>query len=212
MSFKQAFSFGLTKLGRMVGVNVLMYGPFTLLGLTLVGGFVATVGLAAWDEATRGAAGMPEALAGSLALVMACVGCLFCIAMPLIFFISLIYPFAQRGIVIQDMGVMDSVRHGWQILKGNVGDILLLVVLFFVISMVFGVVSLIVLLPLGFLALGPSVIGLISGGTLGVPEIAMLTGGGICVGLVGTAINSIMVSFRSTAMTLAYQEFVLRKA
>ena len=210
MSFTQAFSVGRSKLGRMAGVNLLMYGPFTLLGLTLVGGTMAAVGLAALDEAGRGVSTMSEAFAGSLAILLTCVGCLFCIAMPLIFLVSLIYPFAQRGVVIQDLGVMASIRHGWQILKGNVGDILLLVVLFFVISILFGILSLVLLLPLGFLALGPAVIGLLSGGNLGVSEIALLTGGGICVGLVGTAINSIMISFRSTAITLAYQEFVVR--
>lgn len=212
MSLKQALSFGLTRLSRMVGVNVVMYGPFTVLGLALVGGTMATVGAAVWDEASRGVSGMSEAVAGTFALVLACVGCLFCIAMPLIFLVSLIYPFAQRGVVIEDLGVMASIRHGWQILKGNVADILLLVLLFFVISIVFGVLSLAVLLPLGFLALGPSVIGILSGGSLGVPEIAMLTGGGICLGLVGTAINSIMISFRSAAVTLAYQQFAHGKA
>jgi hypothetical protein len=50
-----------------------------------------------------------------------------------------------------------------------------------------------------------------SGGSFDAGNVLLLAGGGICVGLVAAAVNAIMVAFRSTAVTLAYQDFTRKK-
>ena len=212
MTFSEAFSAGVGKLGRMIGVNVIMYGPFALFGLLAGGAGLAT----AWTAISSAAAGASqsdiEALFGGIGIFWVCIACVACLIVPLVLFVSVIYPFAQRGAILQDLGVIDSIRHGWQVVKANAGDVVLLVVLFIVLGIVFGLATFIVLIPLALVSLAPGIASMvISGGSFEVGNILLLAGGGICIGLVGAAVNSIMVAFRSTAVTLAYQEFTSKK-
>ena len=212
VTFGQAFAAGTSKLGRMVGLNVIMYGLFTLLGLLAAGFALGTVGAAIGAELAGASSADVEALFGSLGVFGICVACLFCLLVPLLILVTAVYPFAQRGVILQDLGAVDSIRHGWEILKANTSDVVLLIILFIVLGIVFGVVTAIVLLPLAVFTLLPGVLRMVDSGAVQALDIVMLVGGGICLGLVGAAVNSIMVAFRSTAVTLAYQEFIGKKA
>lgn len=208
VTFSEAFSAGVSKLGRMVGINVVMYGPFTLFGI-----LAGTIGAAtAWTALNRVAAGASnseiEAMFSGMAVFWVIIACVACLIVPLILFVTVLYPFAQRGAVLSDLGVVDSIRHGWQVVRANVGDVLLLIVLFIVLGILFAFASAIVLIPLALVSLAPGIVSMVlEGGSFGAGNILLLAGGGICIGLVGAAINSIMVAYRSTAVTLAYQEF-----
>ncbi len=204
----QALAAGAAKLGRMVGINVVMYGPFTFLGLLMFGGFTAVFIPAVTAQASGANPVDLQTIFGALGVVGVCMAVVGCLMVPLLLFVSLIYPFAQRGAVLQDLGVISSIQHGWQVVKDNVSDVVLLVVLFIALGFVFGLAALVVLFPFAIVTLGPGIVSMVvSEGAFGFSQIALLAGGGICVGLVGAAVNSIMVAFRSTAVTLAYQEF-----
>lgn len=212
MTFGEAFSAGVGKLGRMVGLNVVMYGPFTLFGLLAAGAGLAT----AWTAFSSAAAGASqsdiEAIFGGIGIFWVCIACVACLIVPLMLFVSVIYPFAQRGTILRDLSVMDSIRHGWQLVKANAGDVVLLVVLFIVLGVLFGFATFIVLIPFALVSLAPGIASLVmSEGSFDFGNILLLAGGGICIGLVAAAVNSIMVAFRSTAVTLAYQEFTNKK-
>jgi hypothetical protein len=212
MSFGQAFSAGTAKLGRMVGLNVVMYGPFTLIGLVAAGVGLAFFGSAIAAELSGAGSGDVEAIFGALGIFGICFACLACLLVPLSILVSIVYPFAQRGVVLQDMNAIASIRHGWQVVKANVADIALLIVLFLVLGFIFGLIAFVVMLPFALAAMGPGIFALISSdGSFGFSQVALLAGGGICIGLVGAAISSIVTAFRSTAVTLAYQEFVSKK-
>ena len=212
VTFGEAFSAGTAKLGRMVGVNAVMYGPFTLFGVLMGGLALAFVGAAIGSEISGASSVDVEALFGGFGVLGILFACLACLLVPLGIFVSAIYPFAQRGAVLQDLSVVDSIRHGWQVVKANASDVILLILLFIVLGIVFGFASLIILLPLALAALGPGIAAIaIGGGSVGVGEVALLAGGGICLGLVGAAIGSILTAFRSTAVTLAYQEFISKQ-
>jgi hypothetical protein len=206
----EAFSAGTSKLGRMVGINVLMYGPFTLLGLIAAGFGIITAGTAVLNEMSVGGPRDIEGLLGGMSIIIFCVICLLCLLLPLLLVVTAIYPFAQRGAVLNDLGVIDSIRHGWNVLRANLGEIILLIVIFVVIGIAFGVVLAIIFIPLAFLALGPTIIGMVSSGNVGVVEVATAAFGFICLGLLAAALNSVVVAFRSTAVTLAYQQFVAK--
>jgi hypothetical protein len=213
LTFGEAFSAGVNKLGRMVGVNVVMYGPFTLFGLLAAVAGLATAGAAIGSEVSGASPADLEALFGGVAFLWVCIGCVACLIIPLVLFVSVIYPFAQRGAVLQDLSVIDSVKHGWQVVRANTSDVILLVVLFIVLGIVFGIATAIVLIPLALVSLAPGIASvIIEGGSFDASNILLLAGGGICVGLVGAGVNSIIVAYRSTAVTLAYQEFTSKKA
>ena len=203
----EAFGEGTAKLGKMVGLNLVLYGPFLLFGLIVFGVFAALLGPAVAAEFS-GTGGNFDAVAGAIGGFTICFGILACLIVPLSILVNIIYPFAQRGLILQDQGIMESIRHGWKVIRENVGDVLLLIILFLVIGVAFGIVAAIVLIPLALLIFLPNILTMVNSGTLEMANIIFLIGGGICLGLLGAAINSIMIAFRSTTVTLAYHEFI----
>lgn len=203
----EAFAEGTAKLGKMVGLNLVLYGPFILFGLVAFGVIGALVGPAVFAE-MAGTGGNMDSVAGAIGGFAVCFGILGCLLVPVGILVNIIYPFAQRGLILQEHGIMDSIRHGWKVVRENVGDVLLLIILFIVIGIAFGIVAVMVLVPLGLLIFIPTILTMVNGGTFEIMNILFLIGGGICLGLLGAAINSVMIAFRSTTVTLAYQEFI----
>jgi hypothetical protein len=211
VTFSEAFSAGTGHLMRLVGINLLMYGPFVLVGLLTAGVSVATIGSAILSDLSGNVADL-EAVFGGTAIIMSCLVCFACLLVPLVILVTAIYPFAQRGAVLQELSVMDSVRHGWNIFRSNLANIILLALLFLFIGLVFGGIVLVVLLPLALLSIGPAMFEMITSNTLQAVDIITVAAGAICVTLVGAAVNAIMIAFRSTAVTLAYKEFAQKTA
>lgn len=205
-SFGAAMRVGASKLTSMAGLNLLMFGPFILFGLIAAGVAIAFFG-PVFGELLRGNPD-PNFNVGAFGVVGACLGVIGCLMVPLALIVNVIYPFAQRGLVLRNLGIVDSIRHGWQVVKENVGDVILIIVIFLVIGFLFGLASLIVLLPFAFLAFGPAVFSMIQRGMIEARDIIFMVGGGICLGLVAAVVNSILISYRSTAVTLAYKWFV----
>lgn len=202
----EAFGAGTNAIGRLVGVTIMLYAPFILVGLlafflAIVGGGVAAFGAMEADNL--------DLLFQRMGVVAIVFVCLACLLIPFVLLINLIHPFALRGTMLQQLGVVDSIRHGWRILRDNFGDILLLAILFFVINLVFGFAIAIVMLPLALVALAPM---FAAGqfGSLGAMEVIWMVGSGLCLGLFGAALQSILTTWQSTSFTLAYLEFVDR--
>jgi hypothetical protein len=209
MSFGTAFSAGTARLGGLVGLNLLINVPFIIFGLifSVVGGafFVTTL---------RQGGEISEVMGGTYALLAVCGGLIACLLVPVGLLIQVMYPFAQRGLLLQNLGVVDSIRHGWRVVRDNVGDVILLIIAFLVIGFLFGLVTAVFTIPLAFLAAGPFILDAIQGNefSFGMTEIATLAFGGICLGLVGAAVNSVLTAYRSATVTLAYQHFVEKQA
>lgn len=205
--FSEAFAAGSARLGRMIGLNLVLFGPFALVAV-VGGGIIAVMaGTAVMQSPESTAASAP------MALLLLCSCLLACLLIPVWLVVSLIYPFAQRGLVLSDLGVTDSVRHGWQVLRTHTTEVLLLVVIFAVIGFLFGIVTVVVALPAVLLMVAPMLVNLVQGAeSIGATEIAFLVGGGICVGLLSAAVQSILTAYRSTTITLAYQQFQNKEA
>ncbi len=208
MSFGTAFSAGVARIGGLVGLNLVIHSPFYLFGLIFAGvGFSVLASLLGGENALNDAAG------GLISVFAICVGLLACLMFPLGLIITFVYPFAQRGLLLKQMGVVESIRHGWQVVRDNVGDVILLAVAFLVIGFLFGLVMLVLMIPFAFLAMGPFLMDAIQGTdfNFGVTEIATLSVGLICLGLVAAAVNSVLTAYRSATVTLAYHEFVQKE-
>lgn len=201
-TFRSAFGMGWKKVGRLALMTLALFAIPFILVILLVVGFIAVAGGAAimsagMEDPTAIGAGI-----GGLALVFVC---LMCLMIPFFLALSLIYPFAFRGIILRDLGVMDSIRHGWQTLKQHLGEIILLALAFFLINIIILIVALAILVPVG-LAVGVPLVAL-SGSDATVLQ-GVLAVLGIVVGLVVFAlISAIATAWQSSTFTLAYLQW-----
>ena len=125
MSFGSAFSAGVSRIGGLVGLHLVINGPFILLGLIFFG-----VGASFFTTAIRDGGTISEATGGLFSILAICGGLLACVLVPLGIIVTVIYPFAQRGLILKQMGIIESIRHGWQVVRDNVGDVILLIIAF----------------------------------------------------------------------------------
>jgi len=204
MTFRTAFSAGVGRMGGLVGLNLLLNAPFIIFGLIFAG-----LGISFFLSAVQGN-GAIDAPQRMLATFAVCGGLIGCLLVPLGLLVLIVQPFAQRGLMLKQLGVVASIRHGWQVVRDNVGDVILLIVAFLVIGFLFGLVAVVFTIPFAFLAFGPFILDVIRGNefTFGVTQVVSLAFGGICLGLISAAVNSILTAYRSTTVTLAYQQFV----
>jgi hypothetical protein len=149
-------------------------------------------------------------IAGSIAIFILCIGLMACFLVPIWLVLTVIYPFAQRGAVLQDLGIIDSVRHAWQIIKANIGEVALLILFFIVIGIGFGIVVALLMIPLAFVAFFPMAMDAIMTGTIDPGNIILVLCGSLVVALIVALLNSVLVAFRSTTITLAYQQFITK--
>ena len=131
--------------------------------------------------------------------------CLLCLLIPFTIVLSFIQPFAFRGIVLRDMGIRQSIRHGWQTLKGHLGEIILLGLAFFLVNILIFIVAAAILTPVALLVGVPLIALSESNATIITGILAVL---GIVVGLVIFAlISAIATAWQSSTFTLAYLEW-----
>jgi hypothetical protein len=190
-SFGEAWAAGTSKLLSLVGLSLLLALPFIIFGL-----IAAAVGVGA--VMTDG--GSIFALFG---IIVACFGCLIAI---LAIFIQVLYPFSQRAIVLENSGAVASISRGWDVMRESAGDTIILVVIAAAITIIYGIVSAIVLIPAALILLGPALATGLLTGQLGTATIVLGAGGFICLILLAAAVNAILVTYRSAFMTLGYKQ------
>lgn len=210
VTFGEAIAAGWQKLGRMVGLNIVLFGIFFL--MALIGVLVLVLGAGATAAgASVGEGDMGGLIAGLGMGLLALICCLMCVFLLVAIVVNVLYPFAQRAVVLEDMGVIASIGRGWRVIKENVGEVIILLLIFLLLGFLVGAVTFAVFLPLAALSFAPTAIRLLSGGAFEAMDIIVALGGLSCMILFGAAINAIFVAFRSTAFTLAYGEFTSKK-
>jgi len=201
LTLRDGFSAGVSHLKNMVGLSLILYGPFLLIGLIFAG-----VGI---SVAIRSFGSGEDFLIRDFGLLTVCLVPLACILTIAGLVVAFVYPMAQRGMIIESLGVMDGIRRGWQVLRENLVEILLLAFIFAVIGFMVGVAALIIALPLALIFILPGIIAAIEGS-------ALLTAGTIISGVLGiivfillaAAVSSIVRAFQSTAFTLGYHHWM----
>ncbi len=149
-------------------------------------------------------AGLFAAVGIGLAALLCCVICGIAL---LAILLSIIYIFAQRAIVLEDRGVIDGIRRGWEIIRANLGEVIILLIIFMFLGFVVSAIVALVSLPLAALSFGPGAWRLFSGESLGPLEIVLMVVGGLAWIVIVAAIRSFYTAFSSSAFTLAFQEF-----
>ena len=210
VTFGEAISAGWHKLGRMIGLNIVLFGVFFL--MAMIGVVVLALGIGATAAGAAASEGDIGVLLGGLGMgIFALICCLMCVFLLVAIVANVLYPFAQRAAILEDMGVIASIGRGWQVIKENLGEVIILLLLFMLLGFLVGAVTFAVFIPIAALSFIPMGIRLFSGGTFEVMDIVLASGGLLCMVLFGAAINAILVAFRSSVFTLAYGEFTSKK-
>jgi hypothetical protein len=204
-SFGKAFRQGWRKVLPLLLMTILLFAALFILVIVVAVVFAATI------------AGAIAVISSSSEGVQAVSGILFGIGTLCVFYIIILaaivqglYPFAYRGMMLHDLGVMDSIRHGLQILRNNLGDILVLGLIFLVINIHIGVLAVGVISLLGF-STGLFQV-LFSGGQVTTSQWIAVGLGFLATALVFAAISAIVTAWRSATFTLAYVQWTGKDA
>lgn len=204
----EAFGAGTQAIFRLFGVSFLLWLPFVLLIiLATVIGIVGAGGVAAASDLANNLDG----LVAALGIAIVCLVALCCSLIPLGIVVSVIHEFALRGVMLRGLGVIDSIRHGWQIIRVNLGEVIVLMLILFGVGLAYGILVGVIMLPLGLLFFVPVVVMASSGSMPDMGSVVLLIGGGLCLGILGAVLNSVIVTWRSAAITLAYRQFTATK-
>lgn len=133
---------------------------------------------------------------------LGCLLPLICVAVILGWLLGLLRNLAVRVAVIEDQGVMDSLKRGWALFKGHIGEVL---VIWIVLAIIGAVFSFLVGLP--GIAIGLPVLMGINSGELSQSLISLSVLLACGYGIVVAALSSLLVVFASAVWTLAYRQF-----
>lgn len=131
-SFSEAWRAGWAKVWTLLGIGLLPGIPGVILFVAALGAFVGYGGMSAlFGEAFAGRAGL-AGLGGILALVA-------CVVVPLVLVLSILRSFAERAAMLENLGVIDAYRRGWNVLTANLGEALVLFLLQIAIFLILGI-------------------------------------------------------------------------
>lgn len=206
-SFSRAWSVGAARFWRILGLNILLFLPVIIVvGVIalVVGGSIAA-GIAA-GAASRGNDNSAGAIVGLLggSLTLLCV--LICVAVIYGLIASALQTFGERAIVIDNLGVMDSLSRAWAVFKKNLGNIIVLALLMGVISFVVGIVTSLI----STIIFMPTILTAMNEARNGLAPITIALGAVsfIVVVILASIVSALFVAFNSAAWTLAYRQFV----
>lgn len=94
--------------------------------------------------------------AATLGIGLICLIPLICILVPVLWFISVIVEQASIAIVLEDLGVMDGLRRGWEVVRANLGTMIVMALILML--GVGGIGGFIIALPIALIAV-PALIG-----------------------------------------------------
>jgi hypothetical protein len=198
-TFGSAFRLGWRRVWRLAGMSILLYIVPVILFIILGAAFLIPVGGMAFSA---GNAEDPTGLFAAMGGLSLIFFCLLCGLVLFVLALSLIYPFAFRGIILRNLGVVDSLRHGWGIVKTRLGEMIILGLAFFLITIIVFVIAAAIIAPIALLVGVPFVALMESNATFLQGLLAVL---GILLGLIIFAlVTAITTAWQSATFTLAY--------
>ena len=159
---------------------------------------------------SRSGAGDSRGLIGGgiLGTLLLCFLPALCVGLLLAIPLQVLETLSIRALVLEDRGIWGSIRRGWSILTTNLGDVVVVWLIFFLIGIgVFIVVGL-PLAAIAFAAILPLALMAAASPIFIVPLLLV----GILLGLLSAAIRSVVEAYSSSVWTLAYRQFIARSA
>lgn len=183
VSFGEAWGYGVRYFWRMLGIQLII-----LLASLLIASF-----------------GAISAIIGGLTfgIGLICLIPILCVLVLSLIPLSILSHFAQFGVVVEDLGVMEAYRRAWQVLKDNFAPLLLVAIILFLIG---GVAGLLLVTP--FVAV---VIPTIAAFAINPedPNVALLAISGLallCYLPIAIVLGSILQTWTTSVWTLAYRQ------
>ncbi len=204
VSWRQGLAWGWSRWAwRHFLQGLIVWGLLLLPVAILLGfGFAATVASFRRSPPASAAILLPFlCLLVPLILLLVAVGIVFSVWLHL----------ARRAVVLEDRGVLDGLVRGWDVLRGNLGDVALLVVISFGVALAWGILSLLILLPLLALFLGPGLALLLVARRFVLGFVVLLLGL-FGLGLLMAVPGGYLSAFQETYWTLAYRELTAGEA
>jgi hypothetical protein len=182
LSFRQLARDAYAVLWRAAGLNLLLFIiPFIIvLALVLAGSLLVV---------------------GTMGIGLICLIPLACLILLVFIAYGIYVEFANLALVSEDLGVMDAVSRGWEVVRNNVGNVLVMALVLMIGG---GIITILIGLPIVAIAF-PAVIGGVSG-----TQDAFTTGltiSAICLVLalpVLILLGGILQSYIQSAWTLTY--------
>ncbi|MCB8986192.1 MAG: hypothetical protein H6661_00350 [Ardenticatenaceae bacterium] len=206
LTLGEAFSAGTKSMWRLIGVYLVTFLPLIIIGIVVaiiaVAAFGGTVAMSSLENPN-------SLLAGGLGIFGLCMCLLACALIPISIVLTFVAELGARATVINRMRITESISRGWQIFRANMGPVIILAILLFVIGIIVSVVMAMILLPLSLIVFGPALVSIIANegtlGSVGPLNMAWMIGGGLCLGVIGAALMSVYQTWMSAVWTLAYK-------
>lgn len=186
VTFREAWNAGLRFFVRLLLIRILEFAVGILMFVVLVlpGVFIGIV--------TCGVGFIP------LVCVLILVGVV----------VNVWFAFMDFAVVVEDQGVGAAVGRAWNVLRDHIGPVIIFYIILFAVSLVVGIVMLILALPAAaviFLSVLPAITG--AAATVNVPVLVvgiLLLAAYI---LLSVLVGSVLMTWRTGVLTLAYREF-----
>lgn len=141
LGFGELFKDGTSRFWSFFGMNFFVNLPFIIIIIGILGaGVFAAI-------SAENMSGAEDFLIGFIPTICVLFCCLFFLAL----FLGILVQQAQNAMIIEERGILASLMRGWEVFKSNLGHVLLMAVILFIISIVVGVIIalpiLIILIP-----------------------------------------------------------------
>ncbi|MDQ0075233.1 DUF7847 domain-containing protein [Arthrobacter oryzae] len=185
--FKEMWSLSRSRIGSLLGLGVLLFLASVAVVAVLVGG--------TWLLA--------DSMGGMSALIIVP---LFLGTMVTLLFLSIRFLVTPAAIVVEGLGVLDGLRRSWQLTRHNWWRIFGITL---VVSLLIGIISQIVLVPITLVSGGFSSVVAPHSGDDG--QRALAVGVGIASLIVSALIGAVAYAFQTSVMGLLYMDLRMRK-
>ena len=205
-SFGQAWSAAARRFWALLGLRIVLALPvlgLVVLAVVLLGGSLLPVAIAV----LRGEESPDLGSAGISLLLLLCSGCVMICAIVIYGVLaSALQTFGERAILLENLGVINGLRQGWEVFISNLFNVILLALVLIVLNALF---SLITGLVLTALALPATIGGLMSSLSEEGPQTSTIIFTVlmfVLIALISALISALVATFGSAVWTIAYRQ------
>ena len=205
-SFGQAWSAAARRFWALLGLRIVLALPvlgLVVLAVVLLGGSLLPVAIAV----LRGEESPDLGSAGTSLLLLLCSGCVMICAIVIYGVLaSALQTFGERAILLENLGVINGLRQGWEVFISNLFNVILLALVLIVLNALF---SLITGLVLTALALPATIGGLMSSLSEEGPQTSTIIFTVlmfVLIALISALISALVATFGSAVWTIAYRQ------
>jgi len=155
-----------------------------------------------------GLSGSPERLfaGGILTSVFLCFLPALCIGLLITIPLNILEALAIRALVLESQSIWGSIRRGWSILTGNLGEVVIVWLIFLLIGIGIGIVIGLPVAAVAVVAIVPLALMTAAAPIFVAPLILVI----FLIALLSAALRSVVEAYTSAVWTLAYRQWVAR--